>query len=461
MFIPRTLAELEGRPGRGALLQGHHRGRDRRDRSVPGALGQHHARAGVPQVGDIATRDIRAPRDATFVSDSQTQAEQDAQAADSRAATCADRAAGRQPRGPAPRATTLVVRRVVAHPRGARRRGLDPGGRDRAPRRRGARDLGIAAAADRGALTSSAWDGLAAAGRSALETVLADDVREDELVESRQAVRNLVTSELAPAEREIAGDLAASQVEFNLAISPELTEQAAPGRARPGRPGRGRGRERRDRCRRGGTHLRAGPRDAGRARPHLAAGPGRHGDRQPAARRRSLATLLVGFLWRFQPAVWHRNRSVLLFFLALLVSAVAIRVAADRALWAYVVPTTATVLLIAILLEGGAGAAMVVALAVLAGVMNRDALDLSVFVLAGGTTALLTIVRAERLNAFVRTGLPDRGGERRRHPRLQPARATRRGGHPPARDRGRGQRRPLRAAGRRRRSRCSATCSGS
>jgi putative nucleotidyltransferase with HDIG domain len=42
------------------------------------------------------------------------------------------------------------------------------------------------------------------------------------------------------------------------------------------------------------------------------------------------------------------------------------------------------------------------ALAVLAGVMNRDALDLAVFVLAGGVAALLAVTRAERLNAFVR-----------------------------------------------------------
>ena len=47
-------------------------------------------------------------------------------------------------------------------------------------------------------------------------------------------------------------------------------------------------------------------------------------------------------------------------------------------------PTSATVLLIGILLRSGAGAAMAGALAVLAGVMNRDALDLAVYVLAGG-----------------------------------------------------------------------------
>ena len=38
-------------------------------------------------------------------------------------------------------------------------------------------------------------------------------------------------------------------------------------------------------------------------------------------------------------------------------------------------------------------------LAVLAGIMNRDALELTVYVLAGGLAALLTITRAERLNA--------------------------------------------------------------
>ena len=78
----------------------------------------------------------------------------------------------------------------------------------------------------------------------------------------------------------------------------------------------------------------------------------------------------MGFLWRFEPQIWFRNRSLLLFGLALLGSAVAVKIAADRTLWAYVVPTGATVLLAAILLNGAAGAAMAVSLAVLAGVMN-------------------------------------------------------------------------------------------
>ena len=115
-----------------------------------------------------------------------------------------------------------------------------------------------------------------------------------------------------------------------------------------------------------------------------------------------VAGLLVAYLWRFEPEIWHRNRSVLLFFLGLVVTALVMRIAADRALWAFVVPTSATVLLIGILLGSGAGAAMAAGLAVLAGIMNRDALDLAVYVLAGGAASLLVLARAERLNAFVR-----------------------------------------------------------
>jgi putative nucleotidyltransferase with HDIG domain len=115
-----------------------------------------------------------------------------------------------------------------------------------------------------------------------------------------------------------------------------------------------------------------------------------------------ISGLVVGYLWRFEPAIWHRNRSLLLFFLALVATAIVIRIAADRALWAFMVPTSAAVLLSGILLSGGAGAAMAGALAILAGVMNRDALDLAVYVFAGGVVSLLAITRAERLNAFVR-----------------------------------------------------------
>ena len=143
-----------------------------------------------------------------------------------------------------------------------------------------------------------------------------------------------------------------------------------------------------------------------------------------------LAALLVAYLWRFEPAIWHRNRSVLLFFLALVVSAVAMRVAADRTLLAFVVPTSATVLLHRHPAAQAPGRRCAAARwPSWPGVMNRDALELTVYVLAGGMAALLAITRAERLNAFVRVFVALAASERGRRRRLQPARPARhRGG---------------------------------
>ena len=118
-----------------------------------------------------------------------------------------------------------------------------------------------------------------------------------------------------------------------------------------------------------------------------------------------LATLLVGFLWRFEPQIWFRNRSLLLFGLALLGSAVAARSPPTGRCGPTWVPTSATCSLATILLNGAAGAAMAVSLAVLAGVMNGAALEPAVYALAGGAAAMIAMVRAERLNAFVRAGL--------------------------------------------------------
>jgi len=245
------------------------------------------------------------------------------------------------------------------------------------------------------------WEVVAAAARSAIESTLAASIREDELLRVRSSVRDLITTNLADGERDLAGDLAASLIEPNVVINDELTEDArAQARAEvaPVEIEVLRG----EAIITEGDRLTAGDIEKlvelGLTRPSVQAGTV-VGNALIAI---LVASLLVGYLLRFEPEIWFRNRSVLLFFLALVVSAVAIRIAADRTLWAFAVPLAATVLLIGILLRNSVGVAMAGALAVLAGVMNGDALEPAVYVLAGGTVALLTITRAERLNAFVR-----------------------------------------------------------
>lgn len=248
------------------------------------------------------------------------------------------------------------------------------------------------------------WTRITDAGRAVLETTLSGEVRDDLLADARQQVRTNITNDLSQPQREMAGDLAAAQVAPNMQLSAAKTASARAA-------ARNAVVEIAVDIREGEIVVREGDpitpliveklEELGLTRPRMEATT-LAGHALVAI---LLATLLVAFLWRFEPTIWFRNRSLLLFSLALLGTAVALRISADRTLWAYVVPAGATVLLTAILLDGAAGVAMALALAVLAGVMNQDAFGPAVYTLAGGLAAVITIVRAERLNVFVRAGI--------------------------------------------------------
>ena len=398
MFIPRTLAQDDPRAGTGlarALIV-----------TVLVALALFlvlSANITVGQenlaVGEIAPRDIRAQRDATFTSESRTE-EAKAQAADEVVAvteTIKSPTDNQEDQLLAYDTMVLRVARVLE----LRDRGSLEGDEVTDRLSNDAPLVPFAWRQPIADIDSVRWEAISAAGRTGVGTILADPVREDDLSEARTRVRDLVTTDLAGSERELAGALAAAYIAPTEITDEEATaEQVAQARAEVPAVE---------------VTVQAGQRivnegdpitveqfevlDAlGLTRPLVEVGTvvGQ------AIVALLIASLLVGYLWRFEPEIWYRNRSVLLFFLAFVVSAVAMRIAADRTLLAFVVPTTATVLLLGILLPGAAGAVMAVALAILAGVMNRDALELTVYVLVGGLASLLAITRAERLNAFVR-----------------------------------------------------------
>ncbi|HLE89153.1 MAG TPA: HDIG domain-containing protein [Candidatus Limnocylindria bacterium] len=401
MFIPRTLARTEG-PGRGAWA---------RAAIVGGFLAVAifavlSVNIGAGQVslavGDVVTADISAPSTRSFVSDSQTEAARQA-AADAVDPIFEPIAPRADIRARQLRFYDGIVRavRLVLLQRDSGTLTTDEVLTELADAVPAISDEQVALLAT---TSVTRWALIANAGRTVLDATMAAEVREDELADARQQVRTNITNELSQPERELAGDLAAAQVAPNAQLSETRTaaaQQAARSAVEPVVV----------EVRQGQTIVRAG--DAitaldlekldqlGLTRPRLEATTlAGH-----ALVALLLAGMLVAFLWRFEPGIWFRNRSLLLFGLALVTTAVALRIASDRTLWAFVVPSAATVLLTSILLDGAAGAAMAVALAFLAGVMNQDAFAPAIYTLAGGLAALITIVRAERLNVFVRAGV--------------------------------------------------------
>ncbi|HEX6140490.1 MAG TPA: HDIG domain-containing protein [Candidatus Limnocylindria bacterium] len=401
MFIPRTLAETEGGAGRGpwvrALIVGILLAL-----SLWGIL-TFSVNAGQVdlQVGDIPTADIRAPRPVSYVSETQTEAKRDeAEAAvEPVYEQIAPLADIREQQLRSYDSVTRVISGVLNRRDAETLSAADvPAELDRV-----APQISEAQVTLLSTMPLTRFEAIAQAGRDVLEETLSGQVREDELADVRQQARTNITNELAAEERELAGDLAAAQVVPNYQVSEEQTAIA-----------REAARERVSTVvvsiAQGENVVRAGERVTDFQLEKLR----ELGLTQSTLELSTLAgnllvavvvaTLLVAFLWRFEPKIWFRNRSVLLFGLALLVTAATMRVAADRTLWAYVVPTAATVLLITILLDGAAGAAMALALAVLAGVMNGNGLEPAVYILAGGAVSLVAILHAERLNAFARAG---------------------------------------------------------
>jgi hypothetical protein len=402
MFIPRTLAAGEGAFNRSAII-----------RAVTvtlvlaislfGVLAVELGTGAVDlAVGDIATEEIRAPRSLTMFSESETQSKkQDASDAVepiylsiAPAADIADRQLGVYDQVAEDVTTALTARDAGTLTGEALITALDAA----AP----------PLSADQITLLSTAalarWEAMAIEGRRLLATAQATEIRDDAVADARQTLREEVTADLLPQERELTGDLAAAYVSPNLAYSAAETDAAREAAINGVESVFVTVRE-------GETIVRAGDAVTPLALEKMTElDLTRDQTDIPATVAYAtvailLAILTVVSLARFRPTLWHRNRSLVLFVLALVVSAVALRMAGDRQLWAYVIPTSATVMLIGLLLGGYAGAIMAALLAIVAGLVNSNSLSLAVYVYAGGLAALVTILRAERMSVFFRAGI--------------------------------------------------------
>ena len=253
-------------------------------------------------------------------------------------------------------------------------------------------------------LTPAEWQSVAAAARTVLQETLTNDVPEDRMTGIQRVVRNRITAELGEPERALAGELAVLFLVPNMAVSEEETAAARAAAAAQVEPVQAT-------VLQGETIVREGERITQLEVETLA----ELGLTQPQLEVRTfignlllavvISSLLVAFLARFRPEIWHRRRSMTLFTLALIVSAAAIKITGGTSVWSFVVPTAAAVMLIGILLESASAAALAGALAVITGVVNGESLELATFTLAGGVVSLVALSRAERLNAFVRASV--------------------------------------------------------
>ena len=114
-----------------------------------------------------------------------------------------------------------------------------------------------------------------------------------------------------------------------------------------------------------------------------------------------IVVLLLGWLWRFRPTLWHRDNVLVLTGLLVVGATLALKITAGRSILQFFLPTAAIGMLLAILLDASLATVVIGLIAVIAGAVNGGSLEMTTYVLLGGLAGIVVIRTGDRLQVFV------------------------------------------------------------
>ncbi|HKG55787.1 MAG TPA: HDIG domain-containing protein [Candidatus Limnocylindrales bacterium] len=118
-----------------------------------------------------------------------------------------------------------------------------------------------------------------------------------------------------------------------------------------------------------------------------------------------VVALLLAWVWRFRRDLWHRNNVLALVGLLLVFAVFALKLTAGRPTLPFLLPTAALGMLVAILLDAGAATVLMAVLAVIAGAVNANSLEVAAYVFLGGFAGIVAVRRGDRLQTFLQAGI--------------------------------------------------------
>ena len=123
----------------------------------------------------------------------------------------------------------------------------------------------------------------------------------------------------------------------------------------------------------------------------------------------ALAVLVVGMLlawiWRFRPGLWHRDNVLILIGLLVVGATLALKVTAGRPTLPFFLPTAAIAMLLAILLDASIATIVIALIALIGGAVNGGSLEYSTYIFLGGLAGLVAVRRGDRLQVFVQASV--------------------------------------------------------
>jgi putative nucleotidyltransferase with HDIG domain len=255
------------------------------------------------------------------------------------------------------------------------------------------------------ALEPARWETAKAEAMRVLEAVERTEIRDSRLAEVRADLSRRFGAALTPEERMMAQGIIAPFVAPNSTYSEARTEEVRAERAAAVQPVQ-------VSILAGQSIVRAGdvidPADI-EILEEAGLIEGENADLAAVAGWFILAALIVGVLlawvWRFRREFWHRNNVLVLVGLLLVFSAFALKLTAGRPTLPFLIPIAAVGMLIAVLLDAGAATVLMAVLAVIAGTVNGNDLEITSYVFLGGFAGIIAVRRGDRLQTFVQAGI--------------------------------------------------------
>lgn len=115
--------------------------------------------------------------------------------------------------------------------------------------------------------------------------------------------------------------------------------------------------------------------------------------------------MLLGWVWRFRPSLWHRDNALVLTGLLLAGATIALKVTAGRSILQYFLPTAAIGMLLAVLLDASLATVVMALVAVIGGAVNGGSLEFATYVFLGGMAGIVAIRRGDRLQVFIQAAI--------------------------------------------------------
>jgi cyclic-di-AMP phosphodiesterase PgpH len=116
-------------------------------------------------------------------------------------------------------------------------------------------------------------------------------------------------------------------------------------------------------------------------------------------------TILLAWIWRFRPTLWHRGNVLLLIGLLFVGVSVALKITAGRELLGYFLPTAAIGMVLTILLDASVATIVMALVAVMGGALAGSSLEFASYIFFGGLAGILAIRKGDRLQTFVEAGI--------------------------------------------------------